>query len=66
MLEVIEKQFEMSGLQMQNEILSAHEQTINQLASKGVNYQHLHWALSPRTDRKEIALIFDSAATGEG
>jgi hypothetical protein len=63
MLDVISSDFGLSPERMQNEIRAAHSQTVNILASKGVKYEQLRGALTPRRDRYEFAFVFDSKTT---
>jgi hypothetical protein len=56
--------FAMSPTQMQTMILDSHEITIRMLADKGIAYGQLRSALTPQRDKHELALLFDSQATG--
>ena len=45
-------------------IRALHREVTRQLATGGVEYAKLKWALMPRRTHKEIAFIFDSTAAG--
>lgn len=59
-LEVMKNYFSLDSKQLNIEINSVFENFIEILNEKKINYKELRGALSPQTDRKEIALVFDT------
>jgi hypothetical protein len=62
MLEVMRDHFELTPKHMFREIQGLREGVENALALKGIRYDDLKTALIPDRTRREIALIFDTAA----
>jgi len=60
MLEVLRDHLEMTAPHMRREILRLHENTIDILSSKGIDYSELRSGLVPSADKHEAAFIFDS------
>ena len=61
MLELMTSYFDLSDEVVRSEIWGALETTVDALKAKGVSYEKLRNALVPQRDRREVALLFDSA-----
>lgn len=61
MLDVIFEHPEGRGEEIRGEIVMALGTAIGQLGDRGVHYANLRTALTPQVDKKELALLFDSA-----
>jgi hypothetical protein len=61
MLEVMRSYFKLSPAQMRKEIAGLHNQTVEVLRQKGIDYGSLRSGLAPVLNRHEAAFIFDSS-----
>ncbi|MGJ5004181.1 hypothetical protein ACQR10_22835 [Bradyrhizobium sp. HKCCYLRH2060] len=66
MPEVVRDYFGLSPFQMMKEIQGWRDELVDALELKGIAYRKLRRALIPSTDRKELALLFESDKTGSG
>lgn len=66
MLEVMRDYFGLDDEHMRREIVAAAEYTTAALLERGVKYSELRAALTPQTNRYEIALLFDTLRIDEG
>jgi len=66
MLEVTQSCFGLDDEQIRREIVAAVEHTTAALLNRGVKYPDLRAALTPQTDRHEIALLFDTLKIDDG
>ena len=65
-LDAVAAEFNLSWLEMNQEILGAHTRTIQILADKDLQYEGMKNALIPRKERSEAAFVFDSTAIDSG
>ncbi len=63
-MEVAQATFDLTPEQMRREIVAAVTEVADVLARKGVPYAELRNALTPQTERRDVALLFDSTQTG--
>ncbi len=66
MLPMFRDHFKMTSRRMKSEIQAMHRETVTALRGKGIAYGELRSALTPSTDRHEVALIFDSTLCETG
>ncbi len=59
-------QFGMEPAEVHAMLRTAHYQLVEKLRAKGVSYADLRPALTPRSDRREVAFIFNSRAISSG
>jgi len=64
MLDVMSETLGLSPERVGSELWRVRAVAADILAAKGVSYQLLRGALTPRRDRHEFAFVFDSASTG--
>lgn len=62
LLPVIRDHFKLNSTVLHREIHALHQETIQVLNSKGINYKALRSALTPAADKNEAGFIFDSTA----
>ena len=65
-LDAVAAEFNLSWLEMNEEILGAHTRTLQILADKDLQYEGMKNALIPRKERSEAAFVFDSTAMDSG
>jgi len=66
MLEVARDYLKITSPRMRQEIQAAHQEVIQILAEKGIDYASLRSGLVPKSDKHEAAFIFDSEAIESG
>ncbi|HWT39975.1 MAG TPA: hypothetical protein VN081_01715 [Dongiaceae bacterium] len=60
LIEVIAETQDLSDNEVHKLLHTMHQQVISTLSAKGVNYNDFSTALTPRSDKHEIAFVFDS------
>ena len=58
------KAFDLETFEIEKVIHQLHDSATSELDRYGVRYADLRWALTPRMSHAEVALVFDSTATG--
>lgn len=61
LIEVIAESQELSDHEIHKLLRTMHRQVVSTLLAKGINYNDLSTALTPRSDKHEIAFVFDSS-----
>lgn len=61
LIKVIAETQDLSDNEIHKLLQTMHQQVMSALSLKGVNYNDLSTALTPRSDKQEIAFVFDSS-----
>lgn len=61
LIEVIAKSQDLSDHEVHKLLRAMHQQVVSTLLAKGINYNDLSTALTPRSNKHEIAFVFDSS-----
>jgi len=61
LIEVIAETQDLSGYDIHKLLRTMHQQVVSALLAKGVDYNDLSTALTPRSNKYEIAYVFDSS-----